>query len=166
MSPTKFDDPVLRLSRCLRNFSLLFAWFLWSTIFHNRVLCVICFYRSDEEFREWKQKLSDMEGVCSELRVARSRLEGRISELEQLLAAEVSNSQSLSDALERETESRVATQKQLHTLQQRHPGEQFFIFTRFEVLCTVCHVKGLRISAKRKLHAEVSSFTLRYMIKE
>lgn len=95
--------------------------------FIQLLLTVINFIiRSDEEFREWKQRLSDLEGACSELRSVRSRLEGRISELEQLLAAEVSNSQSLSEALERETESRVATQKQLHAMQQRHPGSRRF----------------------------------------
>uniref|UniRef100_A0A158R4R5 Unconventional myosin-XVIIIa n=1 Tax=Syphacia muris TaxID=451379 RepID=A0A158R4R5_9BILA len=115
------DTAIRCVQRNGRTYLKVREWPWWRL--YVRVLPLLDAARSDEEFREWKQKLSDLEGTCSELRAVRSRLEGRVSELEQMLLAEVSNSQSLTESLEHETENRVAVQKQLFALQQRHPED-------------------------------------------
>ncbi|VDM24532.1 unnamed protein product [Toxocara canis] len=86
-------------------------------------LCERLYDRSDEKYREWEKRMRDIEAINNELRMSKSRLEGRVAELEQLLAAECSNTQTLSDVLQRETEHRVQAQKQLILLQQRHADE-------------------------------------------
>ncbi|MCP9265503.1 hypothetical protein DINM_020823 [Dirofilaria immitis] len=76
-------------------------------------------FASDRESREWEQKLDEKENKIQELRLAKNRLEARVVELEQMLAVERGNSQSMNDALEREVEHRLQTEKQVLVLQQR-----------------------------------------------
>lgn len=85
----------------------------------------IKFFRSDRENREWEQKLDEKENKIQELRIAKNRLEARIVELEQMLAVERGNAQSMNDALEREVEHRLQTEKQVLVLQQRFHGEPY-----------------------------------------
>lgn len=111
--------------RCIqsngRSYLKVREWPWWRL--YVRVTPLLAAARSDEEYRGWEERVRKLEQQCNELRMTRSRLEGRVSELEQMLAAECSNAQSLSDALERETESRVTAQKQILVFQQRHPDD-------------------------------------------
>ncbi|KAM3725289.1 Unconventional myosin-XVIIIa [Dirofilaria immitis] len=84
-----------------------------------RVSPLLAATRSDRESREWEQKLDEKENKIQELRLAKNRLEARVVELEQMLAVERGNSQSMNDALEREVEHRLQTEKQVLVLQQR-----------------------------------------------
>ncbi|VDK63119.1 unnamed protein product [Onchocerca ochengi] len=84
-----------------------------------RVSPLLAATRSDRENREWEQKLDEKENKIQELRIAKNRLEARIVELEQMLAVERGNAQSMNDALEREVEHRLQTEKQVLVLQQR-----------------------------------------------
>ncbi|KHN75127.1 Unconventional myosin-XVIIIa [Toxocara canis] len=96
-------------------------WLWWRL--YTKVTPLLAAARSDEKYREWEKRMRDIEAINNELRMSKSRLEGRVAELEQLLAAECSNTQTLSDVLQRETEHRVQAQKQLILLQQRHADE-------------------------------------------
>lgn len=111
--------------RCIqsngRSYLKVREWPWWRL--YTRVTPLLSAARSDEEYREWAQRVRDLEGQCAELRMTRSRLEGRVAELEQMLAAECTSAQTLSDALERETDSRVTAEKQLLLLQQRRIDE-------------------------------------------
>lgn len=79
-------------------------------------------FRSDRESREWEQKLDEKENKIQELRLAKNRLEAHVVELEQMLTVERGNAQSMNDALEREVEHRLQTEKQVLVLQQRFHG--------------------------------------------
>uniref|UniRef100_A0A914RD57 Uncharacterized protein n=1 Tax=Parascaris equorum TaxID=6256 RepID=A0A914RD57_PAREQ len=46
--------------------------------------------RSDEVYREMETRIRELEAVNNELRVSKSRIEGRVAELEQMLSAECS----------------------------------------------------------------------------
>lgn len=98
----------------------------------NSSLCVFSsvhlgfkFFRCDRENREWEQKLDEKENKIQELRISKNRLEARVVELEQLLVIERGNAQSMNDALEREVEHRLQTEKQLLVLKQRFHGEPY-----------------------------------------
>ncbi|EJW86928.1 hypothetical protein WUBG_02162 [Wuchereria bancrofti] len=84
-----------------------------------RVSPLLTATRCDRENREWEQKLDEKENKIQELRISKNRLEARVVELEQLLVVERGNAQSMNDALEREVEHRLQTEKQVLVLQQR-----------------------------------------------
>lgn len=79
-------------------------------------------FRNDRESREWEQKLDEKENKIQDLRMAKNRLEARVMEMEQMLTVERANAQSMNDALEREVEHRLQTEKQVLVLQQRLHG--------------------------------------------
>lgn len=75
--------------------------------------------RVDEEQREWKEKVRGLEGVNKELRLAKTKLEGQVVELEQLLRQKDQMAQSLSLTLERESEARIQLENEIRQLQQK-----------------------------------------------
>uniref|UniRef100_F1KQF8 Myosin-XVIIIa n=1 Tax=Ascaris suum TaxID=6253 RepID=F1KQF8_ASCSU len=96
-------------------------WSWWRL--YTKVTPLLAAARSDEVYREMETRIRELEAINNELRVSKSRVEGRVAELEQMLSAECSNTQSLGEALERETEHRLQAQKQLIVMQQRHFDE-------------------------------------------
>uniref|UniRef100_A0A915BBY9 Uncharacterized protein n=1 Tax=Parascaris univalens TaxID=6257 RepID=A0A915BBY9_PARUN len=98
-------------------------WLARRRTLDTAIRCIQRSGRSDEVYREMETRIRELEAVNNELRVSKSRIEGRVAELEQMLSAECSNTQSLGEALERETEHRLQAQKQLIVMQQRHSDE-------------------------------------------
>lgn len=66
--------------------------------------------------------MDEKENKIQELCIAKNRLEARVIELEQMLVVERANAQSMNDALEREVQHRLQTEKQIRVLQQRFHG--------------------------------------------
>uniref|UniRef100_A0A915PS61 Myosin motor domain-containing protein n=1 Tax=Setaria digitata TaxID=48799 RepID=A0A915PS61_9BILA len=107
--------------RCIqrngRAYAKVHEWPWWRL--YIRVSPLLAATRNDRENREWEQKLDEKENKMQEFRIAKNRLEARVLELEQMLAVERGNAQSMNDALEREVEHRLQTEKQVLVLQQR-----------------------------------------------
>lgn len=106
-------------------------------------------FRSDEVYREMETRIRELEAINNELRVSKSRVEGRVAELEQMLSAECSNTQSLGEALERETEHRLQAQKQLIVMQQRHFGQFILFLTQTPYLPASPHNSGSKSTAAK-----------------
>ncbi|VDK82668.1 unnamed protein product [Litomosoides sigmodontis] len=107
--------------RCIQRNGRAYAkvreWPWWRL--YIRVAPLLAAARNDRESREWEQKLDEKENKIQELRLAKNRLESRVVEIEQMLTVERTNTQSMNDALEREVEHRLQTEKQVLVLQQR-----------------------------------------------
>uniref|UniRef100_A0A914C202 Myosin XVIIIA n=1 Tax=Acrobeloides nanus TaxID=290746 RepID=A0A914C202_9BILA len=90
-------------------------WPWWKL--YTRVIPLLSMSRADEEQREWRDKLRNLESANNDLRLAKTKLEGEVVELEQLLRQRDQTSQNLSLTLENEAEARIQLENEIRLLQ-------------------------------------------------
>ncbi|KAI1733242.1 myosin head (motor domain) domain-containing protein [Ditylenchus destructor] len=92
-------------------------WTWWNL--YTRVTPLLSVVRTDEEQRQWRERLSQLEAANTELKSVRVRLEGQVEELEQLLKTECQNTQRLSLNMESEVTTRIHLENELRALKQQ-----------------------------------------------
>lgn len=102
----------------INTFVSFLEWPWWKL--YNRVNPLLSVSLADREQREWREKIYSLENNNSELRLAKTKLEGQIAELEQLIRQNDQTSHNLSLALERETEARIQLENDARLLQQKY----------------------------------------------
>ncbi|GMR50128.1 hypothetical protein PMAYCL1PPCAC_20323, partial [Pristionchus mayeri] len=101
--------------RCIqkngRSYCAVREWPWWKL--YTRVVPLLAVTRSDAETREWEERMKALEKQIGELKQTKSRLEGRVCELEEEVTRGVAQSHEMSVALEREGQARIVAERRL-----------------------------------------------------
>ncbi|GMS97116.1 hypothetical protein PENTCL1PPCAC_19291, partial [Pristionchus entomophagus] len=101
--------------RCIqkngRSYCAVREWPWWRL--YTRVVPLLAVTRSDAETKEWEQRMRTLEKQIGELKQTKSRLEGRVSELEEEVTRGVAHTHEMTAALEREGQARIVAERRL-----------------------------------------------------